>query len=200
MISNEKLRPYIFAFLLFCVLSSKNIIIYNEETLVALSFVLFVYFVFYYFGNNIKDSLDERSETIKAELQNFLKLKKSSLESLYAEHKKVAKLGEILSQVSFFTIGEVKEMDRSGKEGLYAGISSQFLNRLRTLSEELLSSLLQQKVQEVIATRLLDAVLVKRTEDRTTKKKSTFSHKRKGSKFRKAIDNTIHLLLSSNKR
>ena len=159
----------------------------------ALSFVLFVYFVFYYFGNNIKESLDERSETIKAELQNFLKLKKSSLENLYAEHKKVAKLGKVLSQVSSFTIGEVKKMDSLGKEGLYAGISSQVRNRLIILSDS--SSLLQQKLQEVIANSLLSAVLVKRTRDGKGKGKG------RATKIdRKAIDNTIQLLLSSNKR
>ena len=75
MLSNDKLRPYIFIFLLFCVVSSKHLIIYNEEILVALSFFLFVIFVSQYFGNNIKESLDERSQAIKMELQNFLNLK-----------------------------------------------------------------------------------------------------------------------------
>ena len=197
MISNDKLRPYIFLFLGFCVLSSKNIIIYNEETLVALSFVLFVYFVFYYFGNNIKDLLDERSETIKAELQNFLKLKRSSLENLYAEHNKVAKLGKVLSQVSLFTISEINKSTRLGKESLYAGITSQYKNRLTLLSDS--SSLLQQKLQQVIGNTLLDAVLVKRVKNRQNKgsRKKTGAT---GTKInRKVIDNTIQLLLSSNK-
>ena len=195
MISNDKLRPYIFLFLGFCVLSSKNIIIYNEETLVALSFVLFVYFVFYYFGNNIKESLDERSETIKAELQNFLKLKRSSLENLYAEHEKVAKLGKVLSQVSSFTISEINKSTRLGKESLYAGITSQVKNRLTLLSDS--SSLLQQKVQQVIANTLLDAVLVKRVKDRQNK--GSGSRARNTLSNRKVIDSTIQLLLSSNR-
>ena len=195
MISNDKLRPYIFLFLGFCVLSSKNIIIYNEETLVALSFVLFVYFVFYYFGNNIKESLDERSETIKAELQNFLKLKRSSLENLYAEHEKVAKLGKVLSQVSSFTISEINKSTRLGKESLYAGITSQVKNRLTLLSDS--SSLLQQKFQQVIANTLLDAVLVKRVKDRQNK--GSGSRARNTKTNRKVIDSTIQLLLSSNR-
>ena len=89
MISNDKIRPYIFGFLVFCVFSSKNIIIYNEETLVALSFFAFIFFVFRYFGDTIKQSLDERSEGIKVELQNFLHLKAQSLKQLYKEHQKV---------------------------------------------------------------------------------------------------------------
>ena len=197
MISNDKLRPYIFLFLGFCVLSSKNIIIYNEETLVALSFVLFVYFVFYYFGNNLKESLDERSETIKAELQNFLKLKRSSLENLYAEHKKVAKLGEVLSKVSSFTISEINKSTRLGRESLYAGITSQVKNRLTLLSDS--SSLLQQKLQEVIADSLLDAVLVKRIKDRQSKGSEKEIRARATKINRKVIDSTIQLLLSSNK-
>ena len=197
MISNDKLRPYIFLFLGFCVLSSKNIIIYNEETLVALSFVLFVYFVFYYFGNNVKESLDERSETIKAELQNFLKLKKSSLENLYGEHKKVFKLGKVLSQVSSFTISEINKSTRLGKESLYAGMYSQVKNRLTLLSDS--SSLLQQKLQQVIANTLLDAVLVKRVKNRKNKGSQKETRARATKINRKVIGSTIQLLLSSNK-
>ena len=55
MMTNEKLRPYIFGFLAFCVLSSKHIIIYNEEILVALTFFAFVYFVYRYFGQTIQE-------------------------------------------------------------------------------------------------------------------------------------------------
>ena len=88
MFSNEKLRPYIFAFLAFCVVSSKHIIIYNEEILVALSFFLFIIFVSHYFGNNIKESLDERSKAIQSELQNFLTLKKDCLKELLNIYKK----------------------------------------------------------------------------------------------------------------
>ena len=89
MLSNDKLRPYIFIFLIFCVVSSKHIIIYNEEILVALSFFIFVIFISQYFGNTIKESLDERSQAIKTELQNFLNLKQESLNELLKEHEKV---------------------------------------------------------------------------------------------------------------
>ncbi len=88
MFNNKKIAPYIFAFLAFCVVSSKHIIIYNEEILVALSFLFFVIFVSYYFGNNIKESLDERSNAIQSELQNFLTLKKDCLNELFNEYKK----------------------------------------------------------------------------------------------------------------
>ena len=82
MMSNEKLRPYIFAFLAFCVLSSKHIIIYNEEILVAITFFAFVYFVYRYFGQTIQESLDERSQGIRQELESFFVLKKTALEEV----------------------------------------------------------------------------------------------------------------------
>ena len=88
MTSNDKLRPYLFAFLVFCVLSSKHIIIYNEELLVAVSFLGFVFFSLHYFGNTIRESLDDRRDGIKAELERFFLLKRKSLQEVAEQHAK----------------------------------------------------------------------------------------------------------------
>lgn len=159
MISNDKIRPYIFGFLVFCVFSSKNIIIYNEETLVALSFFAFIFFVFRYFGDTIKQSLDERSQTIKVELQNFLSLKADSLKQLYKEHQKVTALTNTLNTVKVFTVSELKKQSNLGKGGLNKVFSDQVKQKLNTLSSSKMS--LYQELQQHIAQNVLSAVLVK---------------------------------------
>lgn len=159
MISNDKIRPYIFGFLVFCVFSSKNIIIYNEETLVALSFFAFIFFVFRYFGDTIKQSLDERSQTIKVELQNFLSLKADSLKQLYKEHQKVSALTNTLNTVKVFTVSELKKQSNLGKGGLNKVFSDQVKQKLNTLSSSKMS--LYQELQQHIAQNVLSAVLVK---------------------------------------
>ena len=80
---------YTALFLVFCVASSKGIIIYNEEILVALSFALFVVFCLSYFGNTVKESLDERSSTIRFQLEDFHRLKLQSLQQLLSLHKQL---------------------------------------------------------------------------------------------------------------
>ena len=159
MISNDKIRPYIFGFLVFCVFSSKNIIIYNEETLVALSFFAFIFFVFRYFGDTIKQSLDERSQTIKVELQNFLSLKADSLKQLYKEHQKVTALTNTLNTVKVFTVSELKKQSNLGKGGLNKVFSDQVKQKLNTLSSSKMS--LYQELQQHIAQNVFSAVLVK---------------------------------------
>lgn len=159
MISNDKIRPYIFGFLVFCVFTSKNIIIFNEETLVALSFFAFIFFVFRYFGNTIKQSLDERSEGIKYELQNFLYLKADSLKQLYKEHQKANALTTTLYTVKQFTISELKQSTNLGKTTLNNVFSDQIKQKLNTLSSSKVS--LYQEVQQLIAQNILSAVLVK---------------------------------------
>ncbi len=159
MISNDKIRPYIFGFLIFCVFTSKNIIIYNEETLVALSFFAFIFFVFRYFGDTLKQSLDERSGGIKVELQNFLHLKADSLKQLYKEHQKVTGLTTTLNTVKQFTISELKQATNRGKGGLKKVFSDQIKQKLNTLSSSKVS--LYQELQQLIAVNILSAVLVK---------------------------------------
>ena len=170
MISNDKIRPYIIGFLVFCVFSSKNIIIYNEETLVALSFFAFIFFVFRYFGETIKQSLDERSDSIKVELQNFLGLKADSLKQLYEEHQKVAYLIKILKRVKIFTQNELKKQIHFGKKTLNKVFSDQVKQKLNTLSDSKMS--LYQELQQHIAQNVENAVLVKKKNTSSLKKSS----------------------------
>ena len=159
MLSNDKFRPYIFGFLIFCVVSSKHIIIYNEEILVALSFFLFVFFVSKYFGDNIKESLDERSKAIKIELKNFLNLKQESLNELLTEYKKVFFLRKALNVICLFTNSSLKKCNFKAESGLNVFFSQQIKQKLKTLSYSKLN--LELKLQQVMARNLLNVVLVK---------------------------------------
>nr|YP_009861077.1 ATP synthase protein MI25 [Jaagichlorella hainangensis]QKJ84933.1 ATP synthase protein MI25 [Jaagichlorella hainangensis] len=97
---------YLAYFLIFCVASSKKIIIYNEELLVCLSFVLFFYFSLNYFGTTVQNSLDETSESIKFEDENYFRLKEQSLKQLLSQYKHINELKTVYvsmqSKLSFF--------------------------------------------------------------------------------------------------
>ncbi|BDA51690.1 probable ATP synthase protein MI25 at N-terminal half (mitochondrion) [Coccomyxa sp. Obi] len=157
MTSNDKLRPYLFAFLAFCVLSSKHIIIYNEELLVAISFLAFVVFTFNYFGDTVKESLDERRIGVKSELERFFLLKKESLKELALEHEKVSSLRKGLVSLKTFTRGEAEAGAKRSIESLKETLSQQIRQRLAQLSFSNLP--LQTKWQNRVAYSQLGMVL-----------------------------------------
>lgn len=154
----EKLRLYIFAFLAFCVFSSKNIIIYNEETLVALSFLSFIFFISHYFGNTIKESLNERSNAIKLELHNLGLGRQDSLLTLLTEYQKLSDLNTALNDVSAFTGRELTIATLQGEKALNSLYSQQMQQKLKTLSQSKIT--IQQKLQSFMAANLLGNVHV----------------------------------------
>lgn len=154
----DKPKAYILAFLAFCVLSSKNIIIYNEETLVALSFLSFVFFIFHYYGNTIQESLNERGAVIKLELQNLGLGRLESLEQVFKKHQKLSALNTGLSLVSKFTIKELVGATSQGSSVLGALFSQQMDQKLKTLS--ISKSAIQQKLQQYMAEDILGTVHV----------------------------------------
>lgn len=158
MFSNEKLRFYLFIFLAFSVLTSKNILIYNEETLVALSFFCFIFFVLHYFGNTIKDSLNERSQVIGEELQNFLILQENSFQEVLTLHQKVSGLLKVLGVLNTFTKNELNALNISGDKELKNMFHFRIQNKLKTLAFSKL--MMQQKLQYLLSEKILSTVLV----------------------------------------
>jgi F0F1-type ATP synthase membrane subunit b/b' len=159
MFSNQKVKTFLALFLIFCVFSSKGIIIYNEETLVALSFCAFVLFCLHYFGNTVQESLNERGLVIKTELQNFLLLKEDSLQELSQEHKRIAKLQSILSNLGSSTCSELTRCSSSGGLTINNVFAQQIQQKIGYLESS--KSVLQQQLQKLIATNIKGAVLLK---------------------------------------
>jgi hypothetical protein len=157
MTTKEKYRYYIFAFLAFCVASSKHIIIYNEETLVACSFFLFVFFVARSFGKTVTESLNERGESIQAELQNFLQLKHQSLEQAKTLHQRVSQVGTLVSQLEASTVHQLANWQRGGAQAVRGDVIAHMEHKLKTLSMS--GYAIQNTLQQVLADHVRTGVL-----------------------------------------
>ena len=123
-------REKIFLFVLLGVIvftSKKIIIIYNEELLVALTFFAFVFFIYNFFGDDIKRSLDERCLTIQQELETFYVLKKESLTQALQQHKDVYFLMESFTCLMLFS----KQVLNNARRGSLAVLKNLFFHHIK---------------------------------------------------------------------
>lgn len=157
MYNNEKLRIFIILFLSFCVLSSKHILIYNEETLVALSFFCFLFFVYRYFGITIRDSLNERSQSIQYELQHFLNVKADGYKQLLEKHQKVSGLMKAMKKMDLFTKRECTRLHVHGKKALEILFILELQQKFKNFAFANLP--LPQKLQYLISDKVFSSIL-----------------------------------------
>jgi hypothetical protein len=169
--------------ILFCA-SSTNYIIYNEETLVALSFLSFILFVSHYYGETIRESLNERSNLIKVELQNLGLGKKETLNILLSEYQKLLKLNHSIEKVNRFTGQELTNATLRGEKALAFFFLQQIQQKLKTLSFSKLA--LEQKLQSFMAATLFANVHVQFERLKQQQKKNFFD--------RQLIENAIQIL------
>ena len=80
-------RYIILIVLVFSVICAKQILILNEEIVVALSFIGFVLYIETSFGETIRDSLESRGAAILEELQHHMTLQQINLQSAIREQQ-----------------------------------------------------------------------------------------------------------------
>ena len=134
----------LFGGLAFVVLSSKNIIIYNEEILIGLSFLAFLLCSSMVLGESIREAFTFRKETIQKELQNYVDVKEALLQDLLSEYKKTAFVEEQIAQVREQSCKELKVLHTTRETGLHATFATQLRNKLNILAQ------LEQKGQETV--------------------------------------------------
>nr|YP_006280974.1 ATP synthase F0 subunit beta [Helicosporidium sp. ex Simulium jonesi]ACT36201.1 ATP synthase F0 subunit beta [Helicosporidium sp. ex Simulium jonesi] len=96
-ITNGKLLLY--GFLVFCVASSKHIIIYNEETLVVLCTLAFFLFIKNYHSQAIVDGIDEKGELLVQEYEASLNSKTQHLYKAQEDYLKIMNINEDISLI-----------------------------------------------------------------------------------------------------
>lgn len=83
-------RYLVLVVLVFSVICAKQILILNEEIVVALTFIGFVLYIETSFGNTIRESLQSRGVAILEELQQHMILQKKNIQSAINESEIIA--------------------------------------------------------------------------------------------------------------
>jgi len=119
--------------LAFFVLSSKNIIIYNEEILVALSFLCFVIFSFSSFQESIKQTFEDRQHTIQQELEQMLVAKEQTIAHLQEQLSTKFTIVDKLQQLKTVSVQELENAQTLRLQAFEASVQKKCVQKLQTL-------------------------------------------------------------------
>nr|YP_665669.1 unidentified protein [Nephroselmis olivacea]AAF03196.1 unidentified protein [Nephroselmis olivacea] len=155
-LTRENLILFGFGFLAFITLSSKRIILYNAEILVALSFLLFLLFSLTYFRESVEDMFVARSESIQTDFQAYLDQKRKwlyllTIETALSATKAPNQLLSHFSSTQGATIAKYQESNLQNR--IISGIA----DKLETL--EVTNRAMERKVQSGLGKGLRSGVL-----------------------------------------
>ena len=159
LLTSENLSFFGVSLLAFIVLSSKHILLYNEETLVVISFIGFIYTCQKMAGDSIESSLNERSQAITTELLNFINLKEQLIQELILEHKKQLSVNSFIKNLRQYSLNKLNYLATERKRALTSLFMNQMENKLKNLTSYSLGGALSTKVQHGISMSFRGAVL-----------------------------------------
>lgn len=127
-------RYIVLIVLVFSVICAKQILILNEEIVVALSFIGFVLYVETSFGDTIRESIDSRGATILEELQHHMTLQQMNLQSAIREQQFIAdELQSSTEQIGDSVSNEIKINLPELYQSLQFALGQQIVTQLNIL-------------------------------------------------------------------
>jgi hypothetical protein len=127
-------RYIVLIVLVFSVICAKQILILNEEIVVALSFIGFVLYVETSFGDTIRESIDSRGATILEELQHHMTLQQMNLQSAIREQQFIAdELQSSTEQIGDAVSNEIKINLPELYQSLQFALGQQIVTQLNIL-------------------------------------------------------------------
>ena len=150
--------------LAYFVFSSKHLIIYNEETLVLLSFIGFVFLSSHMMSESIEKSLNERSLAISQELQNSLNSREEFLRELFHEHQKQLSLKSFFHKFHQSISHEILSLHHNREKALHGIFSHEISQKLQGLfgSHQSFQERLQKVYQSAFRASVFETFLKKR--------------------------------------
>lgn len=132
-INNIYLSLGVMALLIFLFIISKEIIMLNEETLVAICFVLFVVVAYKYGSDMAASELDNRAIRIRADLNDYNEKQSHVLELLIKYHEKREALSSDIREASVFSKALITDIIDSKQRSLPGVVLTQIQEKLNLL-------------------------------------------------------------------
>ena len=148
----------VIAILVFSLLSSRQIIIYNEEILVAFNFFAFVWFTAHYYGDQIQEMLDQRSREVASGLQNYVKARSEFLVLCKQEYNKQLSFADQIHNLGSFSSQEILDAARQGDVRFHQIVPALVFPKLNYLAvyQVTRQNALQQQRAFYLSSRILE--------------------------------------------
>ena len=117
-------------------LTSKEIILYNEETLVLLTFASFIIFAYINVSDSVSEELADRSDKIRKEFEAYFTVRENFLKMLIAYHEKQKVLYKEISEIFAVTESQIKATILKRQTALEHSIALQIKQKLKTIQAE----------------------------------------------------------------
>nr|YP_009317233.1 ATP synthase F0 subunit b [Palpitomonas bilix]BAV82401.1 ATP synthase F0 subunit b [Palpitomonas bilix] len=121
------------AFLVLIAVTSKELLIYNEETIIAVCFGLFVYVLNKNLKNMVANELQDRADKIRHDLEYFSNVRKETLNNLIEFHQLRQNLTTEIDNIAKFSETTLLSILKKRQLSLKHLINSQINTRLNLI-------------------------------------------------------------------
>lgn len=117
-------------------LTSKEIILYNEETLVLITFTLFVIFAYINVSDSVADELKDRAAKIQSEFEGFFTVRENVLKLLITYHEKQTVLYKEIHAIFNATKDQIQTIIEKQQKAFEHNLALQIKQKLRAVQAE----------------------------------------------------------------